>query len=272
MQKRFLNNFLLGSMAVLGIWSVTRAQTAKQPAAVAAKTIADAAPNLSGVWTPVRDVRPPGYDQHGIRQTIPPDKDQADFFTMRHSPYPLQPWAQEKFDYMRDPDNPYYQGRNELNPFLNGCAPEGPTVKWQDMNPFEIIQSPKRVLIIFEMNHEIRQIWTDGRRHPKDFGHNWMGHSIGHWEGGTLVVDTIGLNDLTWLDKAGHVHSDQLHLIERLQRVEPDKMVVTITFDDPKTFTMPWTAHKTYRFEPDWEIEEAPSCGDELVGKGIPLR
>jgi hypothetical protein len=183
----------------------------------------------------------------------------------------MQPWAEEKFNYNKDPENPYYQGRSELDPFLTECAPEGPTMKWQDMNPFEIIQSPKRVLIIFESNHEIRQIWTDGREHPKDFGHNWMGHSIGHWEGDTLVVDTIGLNDLTWLDKAGHVHSDQLHLIERLQRVN-DKLSLNITFDDPKTFTMPWSARKNFVLRPTWEIEEAPTCGDEFVGRGVPLR
>ena len=139
------------------------------------------------------------------------------------------------------------------------------------MYPFEIIQSPKRVLIIFEANHEIRQIWTDGRQHPKDFGHNWMGHSIGHWEGDTLVVDTIGLNDLTWLDKAGHVHSDELHLIERLQRVG-DKLLLNITFDDPKAFTMPFTARKTYQLKPNWELEEAITCEDKILGRTVPLQ
>ena len=257
-----LNSSILVILALLLAFSVTFAQTAKQPVAP---------PDLSGVWTAAPSGRPTPRDLRGSRETLSPESDQADFFTFRHSPYPMQPWAEEKFNYNKDPENPYYQGRNELDPFLTECAPEGPTVKWQDMNPFEIIQNAKRVLIIFESNHEIRQIWTDGREHPKDFGHNWMGHSIGHWEGDTLVVDTIGLNDLTWLDKAGHVHSDQLHLIERLQRVE-DKLFLNITFDDPKTFTMPWSARKTFALRPTWEIEEAPTCGDELVGKGVPLR
>ena len=245
-------------LALLLAFPVSFAQTAKQP-------------DLSGVWTAAPSGRPAPRDLHGFRETLAPEVDQADFFTFRHSPYPMQPWAEEKFDYNKDPENPYFRGRNELDPFLTECAPEGPTVKWLDMNPFEIIQSPKRVLIIFESNHEIRQIWTDGREHPKDFGHNWMGHSIGHWEADTLVVDTIGLNDLTWLDKAGHVHSDQLHLIERLQRVN-DKLFLNITFDDPKAFKIPWTARKTFELRPTWEIEEAPTCGDELVGKGVPLR
>jgi hypothetical protein len=187
-----------------------------------------------------------------------------------HSPWPMQPWAQEKFNYNKDLTNPYYNGRSELNPALANCTPWGPTMDWQDSLPFEIIQSPKRVLIIFESNHEIRQVWMDGRKHPKDFGHNWMGHSIGYWEGDTLVMDTIGLNDLTWLDKAGHVHSDQLHLIERLQRVRQDRLLLTITFDDPKTFTMPWTARRNYKLEPTWEIEEGSACAYGTAG--VPLQ
>jgi hypothetical protein len=162
---------------------------------------------------------------------------------------------------------------NELNPYLTACSPQGPTVDWQFGRwPFEIIQSPKRVLLIFERDHEIRQIWTDGRQHPKDFGHNWMGHSIGHWEGDTLVADTIGLNDLTWFDKAGHVHSDQLHLIERLQRVAPDKLRLDITFDDPKTFTKQWSAFRYFYLRPNWDLEEEILCDDKFLGKPIPLR
>jgi len=257
-----LNSSIWVVLALLLAFSVTFAQTAKQPLAP---------PDLSGVWTAAPSSRPAPRDLHGFRETVAPEIDEADFFTFRHSPYPMQPWAEEKFNYNKDPENPYYQGRSELDPFLTECAPEGPTIKWLDMNPFEIIQSPKRVLIIFESNHEVRQIWTDGRQHPKDFGHNWMGHSIGHWEGDTLVVDTIGLNDLTRLDKAGHVHSDQLHLVERLQRVN-DRLSLTITFDDPKAFTTAWSARKNFVLRPTWEIDEAPTCGDELVGRGIPLR
>jgi hypothetical protein len=247
------------SHAAADFKTIAGAQTAKQPAATIPKTTSDANADLSGVWTPAPSGRPP-------------DVDEADSFTYRHSPYPMQPWAEEKFNYNRDPTNPYYRGRSELDPFVMMCSPQGPTGGWQDNSPFEIIQSPKRVLIIFEMNHEIRQIWTDGRQHPKDFGHNWMGHSIGHWEGDTLVVDTIGLNDLPWLDKAGHVHSDALHLVERIQRVSHDRFLLNITFDDPKTFTMPWTAHRSFQLKPTWEIEEAPACGDQFLGAPLPLR
>ena len=247
------------------LFPVTRAQTLRRPAAEVAKP-SGSVPDLSGIWSAAG--LPP--ELRGRKDTVAPEVDQADFFTFRHSPYPMQHWAEEKFKYNRDPDNPYVEGRSELSPSLVTCAPEGPTVTWQDFYPFEIIQSAKRVLFIFEANHEIRQVWMDGRGHPKDFGHNWMGHSIGHWEADTLVVDTIGLNDLTWLDKAGHVHSDALHLIERFQRTN-DKLWLTITFDDPKAFTMPWTARKMFQLKPNWDLEEGVLCEDRYLGRSIPL-
>ena len=265
----------LAMLGLAGFLTVAYGQTAKRAPQPANNVTgaADSTPDLSGVWTPAPPAHPidPALFGVGRKETIPPDLDQADYFTFLHSPYPMQPWAQEKFNYNRHPENPYGHGRNELNPLLAQCAPLGPTGSWQDFFPFEIIQSPKRVLIIFEENHEIRQIWTDGRKHPKDFGHNWMGHSIGHWEGDTLVADTIGLNDLTWLDRAGHVHSDELHLVERLQRAG-DKLMLNILFDDPKAFTMPFTARKTYQLKPNWDLEEAITCEDKLLGRPVPLQ
>ena len=261
--------FLL--VTVLAFSIVARPQTTQQPvAAGATKNAAGSTSDLSGVWSrAARGPLPP--DQHGQKETVAPEVDHADLFGFRHSPYPMQPWAKEKFDYNKDPTNPYYAGRTALNPFL-ACFPAGPSSLWLKSDPFEIIQSPTRVLIIFENNHEIRQIWTDGREHPKDFGHNWMGHSIGHWEGDTLVADTIGLNDKTWLDYAGHVHSDALHLIERLQRVSHDKMVLNITFDDPKAFTEVWSARVNYQLHPNWALEENIACEDHFKDKTIPLR
>ena len=260
-------------VVVFGLWAAAGAQTAKPSAGSPAKLATDSHPDLSGVWVSgvangqSRGYRPPSD------KPVDPETDETDDAVFRHIPLPLQPWAAEKFEYNRDPRNPYTQGRNELNPYLTICSPQGPTVDWQfGTFPFEIIQSPKRVLIIFERDHEIRQIWTDGRDHPKDFGHNWMGHSIGHWEGDTLVADTIGLNDLTWFDKAGHVHSDQLHLIERLRKVAPDKLRLDITFDDPKTFTKQWSAFRYFYLKPKWEIEEEILCEDKFLGKPIPLR
>jgi hypothetical protein len=230
-------------------------------------------PDLSGVWVSgVADARARGFNP-APKQPVNPETDEADDAVFVHRPIPIQPWAQEKFLYnSEDPKKPYAGGRNELKPYITKCSPQGPTVNWQfGAWPFEIIQSDKRVLLIFERDHEIRQIWTDGREHPKDFGHNWFGHSIGHWEGDSLVADTIGLNDQTWFDKAGHVHSDQLHLIEKLTRVEPGRLLLNITFDDPKAFTEKWSAFRNFYLKPNWEIDEEILCEDKFLGKEIPL-
>jgi hypothetical protein len=134
--------------------------------------------------------------------------------------------------------------------------------------PFEIVQIPGRVIMIFEYDHFVREIFTDGRPHPADLNLTWMGDSIGTWDGETLVVDTIGFNDKTWLDQLGHPHSDALHVIERLRRVSPDSMTDDITMDDPKTYRKPWVARIVFDFRPDWKIEEHV-CEDFLNTTGL---
>src|ERR1700730_16687681 len=135
------------------------AQTAKQNGQA---TVMKSTPDLSGVWA---------VERRSAKSDVTPENDEADEFTYLHSPYPMQPWAEDKFNYNRDPKSPYLSGRNETNPSYAKCAPHGPTVQWLFSAPFEIIQSPKRVLIIFEQNHEMRQIWTDGREQVmKDWG------------------------------------------------------------------------------------------------------
>ena len=99
------------------------------------------------------------------------------------------------------------------------CLPPGVPRIMLKARPFEIVQTPNRILFVYEGGgHVWRQIWMDGRAHPKDPNPNWLGHSIGHWEGDTLVVDSVGFNDQTWLDDAGHPHTEQLHVIEKYTR------------------------------------------------------
>jgi hypothetical protein len=132
----------------------------------------------------------------------------------------------------------------------------------------EIFVVPGRVLIVHEFGHYIRQIWTDGRPHPKDPNPSWMGDSIGKWEEDTLVVDTIGFNDKTWLDQVGHPHSDALHIIERIHRTAPDMLQIDFTFDDPKAYTKPWTGTKQFKLRPDWQISEYV-CEENFSNKAI---
>jgi len=263
---------IVAMLALLIFSVVVRPQTTKQASTAAAESPDGSPPDLSGVWVSAAGTGIP-IREGKQKEPVALEDNEADDEVFRHSPLPLQPWAEEKFKYNMSDQGPYASGRSELKPYITQCSPLGPTDDWQlRAFPFEIIQSPKRVLIMFERDHEIRQIWTDGREHPKDFGHNWMGHSIGHWEADTLVADTVGLNDLAWLDNAGHVHSDELHLVERLRRVEPGKLRLDITFDDPKAFTQPWTAFRYFYLKPNWELEEDILCEDRFLGKTVPLQ
>jgi hypothetical protein len=130
--------------------------------------------------------------------------------------------------------------------------------------PMQIAQLPGEVLMIFEYDHFIRAIYTDGRPHPKDLDPTWMGDSIGKWEGDTLLVDTIGFNDKTWLDMVGHPHSDALHLSERIRRVDRDTLQDDLTINDPKAYTKTWTGQQIFELKPSWHLGEY-ICEDNMT-------
>lgn len=107
--------------------------------------------------------------------------------------------------------------------------------------PYEIVQTPRRLVMIFEDDiPSHRTVYLDGRRHPKDPNPNWMGHSIGQWEGDTLVVDTVGFNDKTWLDNVGHPHTEMLHVTERMRRPDLGHLEIEFTIEDPGAYAKPW--------------------------------
>ena len=107
--------------------------------------------------------------------------------------------------------------------------------------PVQFIQTPEYLVMAFEYMRLWRVIPTDHREHPKNLQATFMGDSTGWWEGDTFVIDTVGLNDRTWLDTAGHQHSDALHVTERLQRTAPDTILLQFTLEDPKMYSKPWT-------------------------------
>jgi hypothetical protein len=173
---------------------------------------------------------------------------------------PLQPWAEERTraNIKAGPDE---------DPETR-CFPSGISRLYVHQYPFEILQLPGRVVMVFEYDHFVRQVWTDGRQHPSEdeLDATWMGHSIGTWDGDTFVVDSIGFNDKTWLDSEGHPHTEALHLVERLRRVDHDTLQIDFTFDDPKAYTRPWTAQRVFRLRPGWEISEQV-CPDNFLWK-----
>ena len=162
--------------------------------------------------------------------------------------------------------NPNLNGIDELDP-RNNCFPAGvPRIMISGDGLFQIIHLPDEVLILFEQGHWVRRIYMDGRGHPEDFPPSWMGHSIGRWDGDTLVVDTVGLNGNgeKWLDAVGHPHTDALHIVGRWRRVDQDTLQVDFTFDDPKAYTKPWDGQWVFTLKPDWEIAEYVHCEDHL--------
>jgi hypothetical protein len=137
--------------------------------------------------------------------------------------------------------------------------------------PTKIIQTPDVTAILFEAYNHYRQIFTDGRPLPKDPQPSWLGYSVGRWEGDTFTVETIGLNDQTWLDDGGHPHSESLKVTERFFRRDFGHMEIRITIDDPQAYTRPWTVTIPKELVVDTELIEF-MCENEkdlthLVGK-----
>jgi hypothetical protein len=223
-------------------------------AAFCAPPLAFAQTDLSGVW-----VRAPGYGRS---------------FNPKEEP-PMQPWAAERFRIVREGiTDPNQQGRDELDPVIASCAPVGMPRLMLFPRAFEIMHLPGRVLMLFEWDHMVRQIFI-GQKPPADPDPIWLGYSTARWDRNALVVDTVGLTDQTWLDSVGHPHSDALHVVERIRRVNPDLLEIDFTFTDPKAYTKPWTGKIGYQRMKGWQILEHFACenkdlyGDALL-KGTP--
>ena len=129
-----------------------------------------------------------------------------------------------------------------INDPLDGCDPAGfPRSLFFELRPFQIVQTPNQVLMLYEYQKVWRVIWTDGRELPKDPEPRWYGYSVGHWEDDyTFVVNTVGSDSRTWLDNAGDPHSDNMKVTERYHRVDRDTLELTVMIDDPTIYTKAW--------------------------------
>jgi len=187
----------------------------------------DGKPDLSGIWTPDRSFI---YD---ISTSL-----------AKGEQLPLQPWAAELTKKRMSRDDP------EAN-----CLPAG--VPRQAPYPWKIVQTPSVIVMLFEGNiHTYRQVFLDGRKHPDDPQPTWYGDSIGHWDGDTLVVDTVGFNDKFWFDFAGHPHTEKLHVIERFRRPDSAHLDYDVTIDDPGAYTKPFIMHGHSALDTSGEIME----------------
>ena len=196
---------------------------------------------LSGVWVQtVQATRPNWVDSQGNRL----------------EDLPLTAWGEERFKASRAThgSNPV-ASLTSTEPIVKCLPPGVPAIYMVSIYPMEILQVPGRVIMFFEYGNYVRQIFTDGRTR-QNLTPTWMGESIGRWEGDTLIVDTSGFNDKTWIDSEGHPHSDALHVVERIRRMDHDHLVDEITVDDPKAYTKTITTKRMFDLEPDWNIAE----------------
>jgi hypothetical protein len=135
------------------------------------------------------------------------------------------------------------------------CLPAGPRAGLFGMAPVKFVQTAGLLLILYE-EAPTRQVFLDGRQLPDDPNPTWMGYSVGRWEDDTLVVETAGFNDRTWLDLSGRPHTEALRVTERFRRLDVGRMRLDMTFDDPKTYTRPWTITLDVQLVPDTELLE----------------
>lgn len=188
------------------------------------------APDLSGYWN--------------IKGGSP-SWDPADPQGKNPDGLPMVPWARAKLDAARPPfgANATYDRVND--PVQVYCDPPGLTRLYLYPYEFLFVQTRDTVYVLYEFSRVWRMIPLD-KEHPKDPDSTWMGDSVGKYEGDTLVIDTIGFNDKTWIDQVGHPHSDALHTVERIRRVDHDTLEVEVSFDDPKAYTKPFSVKRTF--------------------------
>jgi hypothetical protein len=184
---------------------------------------------------------------------------------------PLTPMGEKLFS-LHKPETAV--GTGNSNDPMNTCDPLGvPRNLVFETRGLAFATMGDRIAVLHQYQRVWRYAWMDGRALPKKFDtadgvpSRWYGYSSGHWDGDhTLVIDTVGLNDQTWLDKAGHPHSVDAHVQERYDRIDHNHIMMTVTVDDPTVFTKPFVLSKNeYRWIPDQEAEEQMCVPSEMI-------
>jgi hypothetical protein len=212
---------------------IPRTSDGKPDLSAPAPRTSDGKPDLSGVW----QMRLPIAYIANIVADLKPSE--------------IMPWANKVFrervsDYGKD------------DPWTIGCLPGGPRVivGSRPMTPWvKVTQTPHVITILYE-DLSYRQIFLDGRELPPDPTPSFMGYSVGRWEGDTLVVDSIGFNERTWLDFGGHPHTEALRATERFQRRNVGTIDLQVTLEDEGAYTRPWTVPVSVTLAPDTDLLE----------------
>jgi hypothetical protein len=232
MQTRFFR-LMLVTATTAGMLSLAARPVAGQARTYKAPRTADGKPNFNGIWQAVNEANwdieahaaaPGPLTTLGAAGAIPPGPG-----IVEGGPLPYQPAAaaQKKTN---------FEKRLTLDPEVKCYLPGVPRANYMPY-PFQILQTPKYIMMVYTFARAVRTIYMDDQKEaPAD---SWMGWSNGRWDGETLVVDTTGFNGLAWFDRAGNFGSDALHVVERFTAISADHLLYEATIEDPKVFTRP---------------------------------
>ena len=228
--------FLTCMTAALGVVLLPASGVAQNQRTV--PRAADGKPDFTGVWQ-ANSTRRGTWEEansDGSITGLQPDA-QAGARAARprvpaREPAPYQPWAAKKV-------LESFNRRGIDDPVAQCLAPGVPRVTTVGLFPMQIVQTPQTIVMMYEYLNTFRIIPINAK-HPDDLEPTFMGDSVGHWEGDTLVVDVTSFNDRTWLVSTGTFHSDQLHVVERYTRVDYDTIRYEARMEDPKVLTKPW--------------------------------
>jgi hypothetical protein len=204
----------------------------------------DAKPNLQGIWQ-VLNTAAWDIQDHAARLGVPAGQGIVD-----GNEIPYQPAALAK-------KRANFENRATADPETKGYLPGVPRIMFMPF-PFQIFQTADQIVMVFEYDRGVRNIYTNGTPHPRGPLNWWLGDSRGRWEANTLVVDVVYFTDQTWFDRAGNFHSDALHLVERFTPAGPDHINYEVTVEDPNVFTRPWTMRTVFyrRKDPNVRVLE----------------
>src|SRR6185295_9450798 len=248
--------FIVVAALAMPLWSLPISAQTKPPVKTSFPRMSDGKPDLTGVWQGGSTQRGSWEAANGGTGVGGSGRDPAAPVVLSSNDRPAgregapyQPWAAKKV-------LEAYNRRGIDDPTAL-CLPAGiPRTIMLGLFPQQIIQTPKQVVILYEYMNVFRVIPLNAKHRDEDLIPSYMGDSVAHWEGDTLVVDVIGFNDKTWLAGTGTFHTDALHITERYTPVDKDQINYEVTMEDPNVLTKPWVLTSTLMLREGTRLEE----------------
>jgi hypothetical protein len=264
---RILSALIVAAMAGQALLAQEVASTQPVPRLENGWVSFEALPGEKGVWNrgDYRAIVPETEEQTALRDSFGRGSNPLNLKPL-HGQVPFQPWAEAVY---------LWRQVHEIEPY-GRCKPTGGLRNLSVPYGTDIVQVPEEQrMYIFHTggSHTFRTIYMDGREHPADLDPSYGGHSIGHWEGDTLVVDSIGFNERGWIDARGSPNTKLLHLTERFTRTDFDTLVYEMIVDDPGAYTATWKTGMVMNWTPDRETfqflcQDGNLADEMMVGGG----